>query len=145
MALAMVEARRCCRFHFGVESLDERGVHRAAVPTQAAALDELVQRIGPGGIDHRQPRDAVDQAQLVQLVEGLAEGAGVAQVAAGDDDPVGHFPAQAFQHPVHDRLLPFQAEGIDAVDQVDAQLLADFLHAGHGVVEVAADLHRQAP
>ena len=50
---------------------------------------------------------------------------------------------QRFQHAEHDRLLPFQPEGIDAVDQVDAQLLADFLDAGHGVVEIAGDLHGQ--
>ena len=79
----------------------------------------------------------------MQLVERLAEGAGVAQVSAGHDDPVGRLPAQRFQHAEHDRLLPFQPEGIDAVDQVDAQLLADLLDAGHGVVEVAGDLHRQ--
>ena len=59
---------------------------------------------------------------VVQFAERLAERAGVAQVAAGHDDPVGHFPAQALEHAVHDRLLAFQPEGIDAVDQVDAQL-----------------------
>ena len=58
----------------------------------------------------------------LQLDERLAERAGVAQVAAGHDDPVGHLPAQGFEHAVHDRLLPFEAERIDAVDQVDAQL-----------------------
>ena len=109
--------------HLAVELARCRCCRAAAVPPQAALLDQFVERVGPGGVDHRQPRHAVDQAQLVQLVEGLAEGAGVAQVAAGDDDPVGHFPAEALQHPVHDRLLPFQAEGIDAVDQVDSQLL----------------------
>ena len=79
----------------------------------------------------------------MQLVERLAEGAGVAEVSAGHGDPVGRLPAQPLQHAEHDRLLPFQPEGVDAVDQVDAQLLADFLNAGHGIVEVAGDLHRQ--
>ena len=79
----------------------------------------------------------------LQLDERLAEGADVAQVAAGHDDPVGHFPAQRLQHAEHDRLLPFEAEGVDAVDQVDAQLAGDLLDALHGVVEVAGDLHRQ--
>ena len=79
----------------------------------------------------------------MQLVKRLAEGARVAEVSAGHDDPVGHFPAQRFEHAEHDRLLPFQPEGIDAVDQVDAQPLADLLHAGHRVVEIAGDLHGQ--
>src|SRR5256885_6141633 len=43
----------------------------------------------------------------------------------------------------HDRLLPFQAEGVDAVDEVNAEALGDLLDALHGVVEVAGDLHRE--
>ena len=79
----------------------------------------------------------------LQLDERLAEGAAIAQVAAGNHDPVGHLPAQRFQHPIHDRLLPFEAEGVDAVDEIDAELAGDLLHALHGVVEVAGDLHGQ--
>ena len=122
MALAIVEARRAAGVELGVVVVGDRRVGPAAVPAQAALLVQLVERVGAGGVDHGQPRHAVDQAELVQLGEGLAERAGVAQVAAGHDDPVGHLPAQAFEHAEHDRLLPFQPEGIDAVDQVDAQL-----------------------
>ena len=87
--------------------------------------------------------DRWHQAQLDQLAERLAERADVAQVAARHDDPVGHLPAQGLEHAVHDRLLPFEPERIDAVDQIDAELAGHLLHALHGVVEVAGDLHRQ--
>ena len=116
-----------------------------AVPAQALALVELEERVGPGGVDDRQPRGVLDQAQVHQLDERLAEGGRVAEVAAGHDDPVGHLPAQRLQDAVHDRLLAFEAERVDAVDQVDAELPADLLDAGHGVVEVAGDLHGQGP
>ena len=51
--------------------------------------------------------------------------------------------ARASRTRIHDRLLPFEPEGIDAVDQVDAELAGHLLHALHGVVEVAEDLHGQ--
>ena len=96
-----------------------------------------VKRVGAVGVDDRQPRNPIDQTKLVQLVERLAERARIAEVSAGTDDPIGRLPAERFQHAKHDRLLPFQAERIDAVDQIDAQPPADFLDAGHGVVEIA--------
>ena len=99
--------------------------------------------LAPAALMTARRGSAFDQAQLGQLDERLAEGADVAEVAAGHDDPVGHLPAQRLQHAVHDRLLPFQPEGVDAVDQVDAELAGDLLHALHGVVEVAGDLHGQ--
>ena len=34
----------------------------------------------------------------MQLVKRLAERAAVAEVAAGHDDPIGHLPAEAFEH-----------------------------------------------
>jgi len=88
-------------------------------------------------------RRALDQAQVDQLDKGLAKGADVAEVAAGHHDPVGHLPAQRLQDAIHDRLLPLQTEGIDAVDKIDAELRSDLLHAQHGIVEVAGNLHRQ--
>ena len=91
---------------------------------------QLVERVGAGGVDHGQPRHAVDQAELVQFVKRFAERARVAEVAAGHDDPIGHFPLEAFEHAEHDRLLAFEPEGIHAVDEVDAFLLADLLRRG---------------
>ncbi len=50
---------------------------------------------------------------------------------------------QRLEHAEHDRLLPFEAERVDAVHQVDAEPVGDLLDALHGVVEVAGDLDRQ--
>ena len=115
----------------------------ATFPTQPPLVIELVERIRSRCVDHRQARHAIDQADPAQLRKGFTEGTGIAEVTAGDDDPVGNLPAERFQHPEHNRLLPLQPEGIDAVDEVDAQLPGDFLDAGHGVIEVAGDLDRQ--
>jgi hypothetical protein len=115
----------------------------AVLPADAADLVQLVQRIGAARVDHGQPRQAVDQSQAVQFRKRFAEGARVAQVAARHHDPVGHFPTQRLEHPVHDRLLAFEPERVDAVDQIDAQIARDLLDPDHRVVEIALDLHRQ--
>ena len=80
-----------------------------------------------------------------QFGECLAETRHVAEVPARHHDPVRNFPAQRFEDAIHDRLLAFEAEGIDAVDEVDAESAADLLNAAEGVVEVAGNLHRQRP
>ena len=46
---------------------------------------------------------------------------------------------------IDDRFLPFEAERIDRVHQVDAQPVGDLPDALHGIVEVADDLDRQRP
>ena len=107
-------------------------------------LTRCGQGVGAGGVDDGQARDAVDEAELFEFGEGLAEGAGVAEVAAGDDDPVGQFPAELFEDAVHDGLLAFEPEGVERVDQVDVQFAADILDLLHAVVEVACDLEGAA-
>ncbi len=95
----------------------------AAVPTNTAAFVQFVQRVGAGGIDDGQAWNAGDQSMFLQFHERFAKRAAVAQVSAGNNDPIGNFPTQCFQDAEHDRLLAFQPERIDAVDQVDTQLL----------------------
>ena len=107
--------------------------------------DELFECPGAGRVDHRQAGDPVDQAEVLELDEGLAECARVAQVAAGNDDPVGDLPAHPFQDAVHDRFLAFEPERIDRVHEVDVEAAGDLADALHGVVEVADDLDREAP
>ena len=99
-----------------------------------------MERVRPGGVDDGQARDRSDQAELEQFDERLAEGADVAEIAAGDDDPVGDFPVEGLEDAVHDGLLAFEAEGVDAVDQVDAELAWRLAGRAAGVVEIAGDL-----
>jgi hypothetical protein len=143
MALASVLARGSPASMWRIVAIDRDWSRLAAVPAQPLLLVQLIEACSPGGVDHRQPRDAGDQAQARAARERLAERAGVAEVPAGHDDPVGHLPAQRLQHAVHDRLLPFQPEGVDAVDQVDAEFARRLADAPQGVVEVAGDLQGQ--
>ena len=128
--------------HLLEERVDLRAVRISAVPADLFFVKHAEQRIGPGGVDDGQTRDPVDQAQLVKLVERLAEGAGVSEVSARDHDPVRDVPAQGLQNAEHDRFLPLKPEGVHAVHEVNAQFLRDFFHAGHGIVEIAVDLER---
>src|SRR4051812_35126364 len=79
----------------------------------------------------------------MQLVKCLAERAAVTQVSAGHNDPVWHGPLQCLEHTKHDRLLTFKTKWVNAVDQVNAELSADLLHAFHRIVEIACDLDRE--
>ena len=120
-----------------------REIGPAAFPAEATVVIELVEGVGAGGVDHGQPGNAVDQAELAKFGEGLAEGARVAEVAARHHDPVGNLPPHRLEHPIHNRLLAFESERVDAVDEIDAELAGHLLDTGHGVVEVACDLNRQ--
>src|SRR5205807_314170 len=96
--------------------------------------------------DNCQPRDLFDQPQLLELRERLAEGGAVAEVATGDDDPVGTLPIARFENAEHDALLPLEPERVDAVHQVDADFRAvhcDLANAAEARVEIAPDLERQ--
>ena len=114
------------------------GLH--PLPPLEAPQETAVEGIGALGLHSGQARHPVDEAQLLELAEGLAEGAGVAQVARWQDDPVGRFPAQLLHRLEDDALLPLQAEGVERIQQVDAQLVADPAHQLHGSVEIALHL-----
>ena len=82
------------------------------------------ERVRARGLDGEEPRHARDPAALVRLAQRLAERARVAEVAGGDHDPVRRVPGQVLQQLPHDRLLPFDAEGVDGVQEVDAEASA---------------------
>ncbi len=96
---------------------------------------------GAGGLDGGQLREAVDQADLVEFGQGLAEGAGVAEIAARKGDHVRHPPAELLHQLEDDGLLAFQAEGVDGVGEVDIVGVGEGAQEGEGLVEVAGDLH----
>ena len=73
-----------------------------------------------------------DEAEGQEFGEGFAEGGAVAEVAAGDDDPVGDIPIEAFEDAVHDGFLAFEAEGVDGVHEVEAELRGDYRGRGGG-------------
>ena len=62
----------------------------------------------------------VDEAEAQQLVKRLAEGGRVAEVAAGNDQVVGHLPVELIEQLEHGGLLAFNAEGIDRVEEIDS-------------------------
>ena len=128
--------------HGGIETVDLGVVHSAAVPAEAFVVDQAIERVGSGGVDDGQARDFFDQAQFEEFGEGLAERAGVAEVAAGYDNPVGNFPVERFEDAEHDGLLAFETERIDTVHQVNTKAGGDFLDAGHAGVEIADELER---
>ena len=144
MALASVSARRFAASSRRHVVVDLRRVELARRSSAGRASRKAGRTCSaPAALTTASRGDAVDQPEFLQLDERLAEARHVAEVAAGHHDPVRHLPPQRFQHAEHDRLLPFEPERVDAVDEVDAELPAHFLHAAQGVVEVAGDLHRQ--
>ena len=107
-------------------------------------LPHLVERGGTGGLNHRDTRNLVDDAEVVQLLHALGERGVVAEVASRNHEPVRHLPVELLEHFKADRLLPFDPERVDRVEQIDVQFVADLLDQRHRIVEVAADLQRFA-
>jgi len=50
------------------------------------------------GLGAHEARQAVDEAQILAHLEALVKGIDVAQVAAGDDDPVWHLQQMSKEH-----------------------------------------------
>ena len=72
--------------------------------------------------------------------KSLAKGGTVAQIAAGHDDPIWYLPAQLLQRFKHDGFLTFEAEGIDRIQKIDAELFRNKTHEFHIAVEIGVDL-----
>ena len=105
----------------------------------------LVERVGRLGLGHADAGQRRDDAQLLHHRQARAQGADVAQVAAGDDDPVGRVPVELLHDLDRHRLLPLEAQRVHAVGQVDALLGRQPLHQRHAVVEVAVDGQHGGP
>ncbi len=74
----------------------------AGVPADTAFGVESVEGVGAFGLYNGEARDAVDKLEFLEFHKGLAECGAVAEVATGDDDPVGGNPVTGFEDSVHD-------------------------------------------
>ncbi len=130
----------------GVDGAIVTGGVRGGGPADAELVDDAIEGASAGGVDDGESGDAVDDAEVSEFDEGLGEGGAVAEVAAGDDDPVGEraatTEAEVSEDAAHDGFLTFEAEGVDAVEEVDAAagVFGDLADAGEAGVEVAGDL-----
>src|ERR1700676_379884 len=96
------------------------------------------QRIGAFGLNNRQLRQARNQAQVVQFDQRLADRGTISQVPARDDDVVGRLPIELFEQLEGQRLLPFEAKGINRIQLVDRRAQNQFLQQAQAAVEVGA-------
>ena len=115
-------------------------LRRQAMPLFEVLSKAAIERVGSAGLNGGEPRHPGDPACIARFDQRLAERAGVAEVAGGDDDPVGRVPLEILQQFPDDGLLPFDAERVDGVDEVHLQPLRCLEHQAHGGVEIAADL-----
>src|SRR5206468_4134810 len=80
-----------------VADLDRHGERRLRghrLERLEVVLERAVERVGALGLREADPRQLVDEAELLHHQEPLAERVDVAEVAAGDHDPVRHFPVE---------------------------------------------------
>ena len=69
-------------------------------------------------------------SEVKQFAEGFAVCADVAEVAAGEDDPIGYIPIALIEHFDDDRLLAFDAEGVDRIQKINAEAFGDDANKG---------------
>ena len=107
----------------------------------AVGVDEpAVERIGALGLDDADLRPARDEAELIHLGEAFAEGGGVGEVAAGNDDVLGNLPVHLLDHLEGGGLLAFEAVGVDGVQEIDGELLDELAENFDAAVEVGLEL-----
>jgi hypothetical protein len=82
----------------------------------------FVERRRARGLDHGE-RGRRSMKPGRAFAQAFAECGDVAEIAAGEHDPVGHFPVALVHHFDDDGFLAFDAEGIDRVQQIDAEAL----------------------
>ena len=80
--------------------------------------------------------------EFVHLAQPFAEGRNVAEIAAGQHDPIRHVPVALVHHLDHDRFLAFDAERIDRIEQIDAEPLRKHAHQRENLIEVRLHLER---
>jgi hypothetical protein len=117
------------------------GLHRL----EALEVREVraVERIGVLRLRHGDARQLLDEAELAHEEEAPAEGADVAEVAAGDDHPVGHLPVELLHQLDGDGLLALDAQAVHRVGEIDGALLGDLLHQRHAAVEIGVEAQHQ--
>ena len=81
--------------------------------------------------------------ELAHHLEARVQRGRVAEVAAGQDDPVGHLPVELLHDLDGDRLLAFDAQRVHRVGEVDQTFGGELLHDFHAAVEVRIEPEHQ--
>ena len=117
----------CPRVVGRIADVDRRRhrVSRNRLQAGKAARVGLIEGVGALCLHNSQARDTVDQPQGVQLAQRLAECRCVAQVASRHDNPIGRLPGHLLDQLKDDGFLPFEAPGVNRIEQVQAHVLAD--------------------
>ena len=68
--------------------------------------------------------------------KALADGADVAEISARQDHPVRHFPVELLDDLDGNGFLPFDAQTVHRVGQINMLVLGHFLHRRHAAVEI---------
>src|SRR5579883_395241 len=108
----------------------------------AALAPEFVERRRAFGLDHGQARHFSDKSEIAEFAQCFAESGRVAEIAAGQDDPVRRIPVALVQHFEDDRFLALDAKRVDGVEQVDAEAIGQGPHERENLVEVGFHLKR---
>ena len=112
---------------------------KGAEPVEIAEIE----RVGLGCLGDGNARQLVYKPHFLSLDKPLPQGADIAQVAARDNDPIGDLPVKLLQQLNGYGLLPFNAERVHRVGEINLVAAADFLHQSHAPIEISAQGERQ--
>ena len=114
------------------------GLERFKMP-----LIRAVKRVCPLGLGDDDARQFRDEAEVLHHPQPFAERGDVAEVAAGNDDDIRHFPVELLDDFDADGLLAFDPEGVHRIGQVKGFVLGDFLDEFHAAVEVGVEIEHE--
>ena len=98
-----------------------------------------VERIRRGGLRDDDARALGDEPERLHHVEARAKRADVSEIAARDDDDVGHRPVELLHDLDADGLLSLEAQAVHRVGEVDAFFDRQPLHDRHAAIEVGVE------
>src|SRR4051794_27107781 len=87
----------------------------------------------------------VNDADLIKLMQSLAECRCITKVAPRYDDPVWHLPPKLLDDLNHNRFLAFQTERIDRVQHINAEMLCHLPHQCEVTVKIRVNLNASRP
>ena len=103
-----------------------------------------IERVRVRGLGAGDAWEPVDQSQLAHHQQTFAQGAHVAQVSCGNDDPVWDLPVELLDNLDADRLLSLHAQRIHRVGQVDGLVGGHLLHDAHAAIKVGIQRQNQS-
>ena len=101
-----------------------------------SVFERLIKRISLLRLSGNQSRHLVDYTEIHQQLKPLMQGADVAKISNGDNDPIRNSPVKLSDNFNADRFLTFDTKAVHGICQIDTAVLGDFFDDVHAAIKI---------